>query len=204
MKIVRVLAFCLLGAVSAMAAQAQDSVTLSIRDVITRQALYYDAGGTRGVVLVHQSGYDAASWSDVALRFRTAGISSIALESTSHEDVQSGIDFLRAQGVREITLMGASIGGGSVQRAVSEGDAGEVAHVVLLGTAAGSMQDVPDVTKLFVVSEGDFFRAQTHASFSKAAAPKELLVYPGAAHGQDMFTTTYGDELMAIILAVVQ
>ncbi len=195
---------CVLCALSMSPLHAQETVTLSIRGVIDRPALLFQTDGPSGVVLVHQAGYHADSWTSFAEQLKAAGITSIALHSTSSEDVETGIEFLQQLGKQRISLIGASIGGGAVQRVVSSGDLDVVHLVVLLGTADGNMADVADIDKLFVVSEGDFASARTHSSFEKASDPKELLVYPGVAHGQEMFLEEYGPELVEIILAAIQ
>ncbi|MCV0423935.1 MAG: hypothetical protein K5905_00540 [Roseibium sp.] len=187
----------------ASAACAQENITLSIRGVIERQAHLYEASGGTGAVLAHQSGYDAASWRDFANRLQKAGVTALALESVSGEDVGSGIDFLRQLGKRRIVLIGASIGGAAVQSAAWDKGEAQADLVILLGTAEGNMADAVDVDKLFVVSEGDFFRARTHSSFQKASEPKELMVYPGSAHGQDLFNDVFGEKLAKLLLSKI-
>jgi len=97
-------------------------------------------------------------------------------------------------------LIGASFGGAAVQRAATQPDAGKVDTVILLGTAEGDMSDAIGVGKLFIVSGSDFFMPRTHSSFHKATEPKELLIYPGAAHGQDMFDEYFGEALTLFML----
>ncbi len=184
----------------ATATSAQERITLSIRDVIERSALLFNSSGDTGVVLAHQSGSEAASWSKFAKRMQAAGVGSIALESISEEDVQSGIAFLRQLGKQRIVLIGASLGGAAVQSAATQPDEGMVDTVILLGTAEGDMSDAVGVDKFFVISEGDFFAPRTHASFQKASEPKELLTFPGTAHAQDMLNETYGEELIQFLL----
>lgn len=181
-------------------AHSQEVVSLSIRDVIERQAHWYDAPGMTGAVLVHQSGYDAESWVEVGRRLQEAGVASIALESVSEEDVRSGIDFLRQGGKQRIVLIGASIGGAAAQGAALHKGNAQADLVILLGTAHGDMSDAVDVDKLFIVTENDFFRARTRSSYEQASDPKELAVYPGSAHGQDMFNEDFGDDLFGRIL----
>lgn len=201
----QILKFLLLAAVAFWmpTAHAQEDVTLSIRNVIERQALFHKAPGSTGVVFVHQSGNDAASWADIAIQLQEAGVASISLESVSVEDVKSGIDFLRQRGKRRIVLIGASLGGAAAQGAALH--KGEVLAdlVILLGTAHGDMSDAVGVDKLFIVTERDFFRARTHSSFKQASEPKELAIYPGSAHGQDMFNEDFSDDLIKRILARV-
>jgi pimeloyl-ACP methyl ester carboxylesterase len=183
------------------AATAQEEVTLSIRGVIERRAHLYQTPGPIGVVLAHQSGYDAESWTALANRLKEAGATSIALESVSSEDVSAGIDFLRQLGKQRIVLIGASIGGAAAQRAAFDKGEAQAELVILLGTAEGDMSDVANVDKVFIVSEQDFFRARTQSSFRKAADPKELVILPGSAHGQDMFDEPFGEQLTTLILS---
>lgn len=187
-------------ALLALPLNAQEAINLTIREVIERPALHFPSGGDTGFVLVHQSGLDAESWAEVATLLQQEGFASFALESTSREDVQSGIAFLEKHGKQRIALIGASIGGAAVQSATSHDKTGVIKLAILLGTARGNMSEDHKTEKLFMVTENDFFSAQTFASFEIAAEPKELLVFPGAAHGQEMFSEEYGADLVRILL----
>lgn len=200
MSYVNLVKLCILLSTFAFPSNAQDTISLTIRGVIERQALYFQSRGETGAVLVHQSGFDAESWDEFATLLQKEGIASLALESTSLEDVQSGIRFLSRHDKQHIVLIGASIGGGAVQSAASTDKTGVVKLAILLGTATGNMNDDHETEKLFIVTENDFFSAQTYSSFEKAAEPKELMVYSGSAHGQEMFKEEYGMDLIRIIL----
>lgn len=199
----RRLCLALLLGVWATAIPAQDRETLLIRDVIEREVIVHHVAGEHGAVLVHQSGYDAASWNDVAKRFQNNGITSIAVESTSSEDVLAAMNFLRTQNKSKITLVGSSIGGTSVMQSAQKIGHKIKLKVALLGTADGDLTDLPDTEKLFIVTERDFFSKRSYDAFAKASAPKTFHVLAGQEHGQDMFDGPYGELVFETLLRFI-
>jgi len=182
---------------------AQEKITLSIRDVLQRPALHFPALGKKGSVLVHQSGWSADSWTPLAERLQQHGVSSVSLVFASSDDVLAAVEFLRANGSEDITLIGASIGGGAALQALRRDAQQRISNVILLGTSEGDSSEAVGIPKLFVVSENDFFAGRTHASYAKASSPKRLILYPGSAHGQEMLDAPYGESLVAEILATI-
>lgn len=194
---------CLLQSVAVSLSAERQTVTLTIREVIERPALWSDAGGTKAVVLMHQSGSSAESWQSLAQKLHSAGLSTIAPASNSGEDALAAIAFLLDHGKTDITLLGASIGGGAVQQAVAKAPRGTVSRVILLSTATGPALESPKVSKLFVHAEGDFFLQRSVLSFEKAADPKRLLVFDGSEHGQELLKGDHRDQLEAQLLDFV-
>ena len=74
-----------------------------------------------------------------------------------------------------------------------------VSSIVLLGSSYGLLGGSTAREKLFVVAQEDPCAGRTYDGFKDAAAPKQLVVFPREAHGQDMFQEPYGDRLRAII-----
>ena len=185
-------------------AVAQETITLTIRDVLERPALYFPAPSNQATVLVHQSGWSADSWAPLAKRLQHQNISSVSLMFASSEDVLAAVQYLHDAGSEEITLIGASIGGGASMQALRRNSEDVIDNIILLGTSEGDTSEATATPKLFVVSEHDFFAGRTHASYAKASEPKRLIVYPGSAHGQEMLDSPYAEQLIAEILAVIR
>jgi pimeloyl-ACP methyl ester carboxylesterase len=183
--------------------EAPKSITLSIRGVIERPALWWNSSQARAAILMHQSGATPQSWELLAQRFQSVGISSIAPLVNSGEDVVAAIEFLETQGVTDITLLGASIGGGAVQQAVDRLDAGRIDRVILLATATGHALTNPDIPKLFIHSRQDFFVGRSIQSFEKAVEPKTFVELPGALHAQDLLKGPEGKFVEQLIVSFI-
>lgn len=121
------------------------------------------------------------------------------------DDLRAAVDFARAQGAERVALVGASLGGMAVGNVAAEG---EFAAAVILSAPTGTSGfEVPDAAlaaseapKLFVNSEGDRFIEDTRHMFAAAGEPKTLQIYPGNAHGTDLFATEHGPDLINLLL----
>lgn len=188
---------------SAKPAYSQEHVTLVLRDVIERTALFFSGNRPQAAIFIHQSGLDAESWTLMAKELQSMGVGSLPLESTSSEDILAAIEFLKKKSYKRIRLVGASIGGGSAMQAIQKDQTGVVDTIILLGTAKGDLSGISKVQKLFVVSKGDFFAARTYRSFEKASEPKELLVLEGSEHGQEMLEGPEGHQLKSKLFSLL-
>ena len=56
------------------------------------------------------------------------------------------------------------------------------------------------IPKLFINSTGDSYASDARQMFQNARPPKELHLYPGAAHGVAIFQTDYGQDLIERII----
>lgn len=188
---------------SSTLAAERKTITLSIRGVIERPALWLDTGSEKAVVLMHQSGSGPESWDGFATKLGVSGLSSIAPASNSGEDAAAAVDFLIKKGASDITIIGASIGGGAVQQAVGKLPLGSVRRVVLLSTATGPAMTDPNMSKLFVHASEDFFVRRSIQSYEKASDPKQLVELGGTEHGQDLLTGDHGAEVESLILQFI-
>jgi pimeloyl-ACP methyl ester carboxylesterase len=105
--------------------------------------------------------------------------------------------------------MGASMGGtASLKVAVDTDLAGVVAISspwVTGGMLRVSREDVARLTipKLFVTTENDKYTGISAAMkdiYQVAPEPKALKVFPGTAHGTDIFATPQGDEFWNLLV----
>jgi len=127
------------------------------------------------------------------------------------DDLRGAINFMRAQGAERILLAGASLGGVASAKLAVESQA---SGIVVLASPSTISQwgfeveaaDVnTDVPKLFLIAENDSVVSITDARalFDLAAEPKEWQIYPGTAHGTDLFDTENADELQQRILEFI-
>ena len=169
--------------------------------------LYGD--GAHAVLLAHGAIFDKESWQALAERLSAEGLTVLAIDfrgygrsragsdgrGAMHEDVIAGVRFLAERGASEVSVLGASMGGGAVGEAAANLDDGEIAHLILLAAVSAPDPERMTGTKLFVVSEGDSFRRSVEEQFRRAAEPKRIEVLPGNAHAQHIFRTATGDAL---------
>jgi alpha/beta superfamily hydrolase len=121
--------------------------------------------------------------------------------TTLVEDLQAAVAFVRQQGATSIILLGASMGGMATAKvAASE----KVAAVAILSAPLDwnglSISDeelkATSVPKLFINSEQDSYANSTTHMYNVSSPPKELHLYPGNAHGTDIFfLAEFGDDL---------
>jgi pimeloyl-ACP methyl ester carboxylesterase len=178
-------------------------VMLSIRGVMERPALWFDAGGEKAVVLLHQYGVTSQSWAPLAGLLLSENVSSIAPSGNSGEDALAAVEFLEEKGVKSITLIGASMGGGAAQQAAAKLKPDQIDGVILLGTATGAALSSPDYPKLFIHARDDFFMGRSVESYNKAADPKTLVELPGSKHAQELLEGEQRHFLEQMILGFI-
>ena len=175
--------------------------------------LYGD--GSHAVLLAHGAVFDKESWHELAERLAAEGLTVLTIDfrgygrsragdagrGALHEDVIAGVRFLAERGASEVSVLGASMGGGAVGDAAAHLADGEIAHLILLAAVAAPDPERMTGTKLFVVAEGDSFRRSVEAQFRRAAEPKRLEILRGNAHAQHIFRTGTGNALTELIVA---
>jgi alpha-beta hydrolase superfamily lysophospholipase len=173
--------------------------------------------GNRGVVLAHGMKFDKASWKDQAAQLASAGFRVAAIDfrgyGKSHGgpksqsprdemylDVLAAVDYLRGHGAQTVAVIGASMGGGASANAVVKGAPGAINRLILLAPVPIQNPERITVPKLYAAAQGDPVTAKMKEQYAKAPEPKELLILPGEAHAQNLFTTDQGERLMKTIL----
>lgn len=124
------------------------------------------------------------------------------------EDARAAIAFAHEQGAEKIILAGASLGGcASAKLAVESQASGLIVlasppSIPQWGFEIQSADLNTDIPKLFITAENDStVRADaTRALFELAAEPKEWQIYPGMAHGTNLFDGESGAALQQRIL----
>lgn len=127
------------------------------------------------------------------------------------DDLRGAVNFVRSQGAEKVILAGASLGGvASAKLAAESGANGLIVMASPPEIEDWGFKVVPadlntDIPKLFITAQQDdvVSSSKTRELFEMAAEPKEWQVYPGTAHGTDLFETEIGKEVQDRILAFI-
>jgi len=196
-------------------AVAAQSVTLTTNDGAKLHAITEPVkGAIRGVVLVHMLARDSSDWNFLAARLSQTQLATIAVDLRGHgksdkagqalteadyaamvNDVAAAAAWLRAQGVEQVSCVGASIGANLCARLGATDPA--LVNLVLLSpglnykgvTSGDALQDYGDRPVLIVASEDDRFAARSAMHLEQLAKGQvhfELLQEAG--HGTRMLT----------------
>ena len=204
---------------------ASETVRISSDGETLQADLYGTPPSRRAAILVHGQQWDASGWREVAQRFAARGVPALALNLRGYDgssgktneyappapwspvaDLRAAKALLRDSGVRELALVGASMGGHAILASSFEADVESIVSVSAPVTA------VPDelsrrVTgrKLFVCADRDSLGAAPHVlhCFDVISTPKTLLMFGGKEHSRGMFAAPYGDAAVDAIVDFV-
>ncbi len=211
----------LLGLVLTAAVAAQQNISFPTEDG-GRVCGTLEGQGTRGVVLAHGGRFNKESWRVqagilvsrgyrvLAIDFRGFGCSTGPgqddFDSAPFEkDVLAAVRYLKADGVRTVSVIGGSFGASAAGDASIRSAAGEIDAVVFLGAAPNLPADGMKSRALFIVARDDADASEPRlpgirAQYQKAPQPKQLVVLDGSAHAQYLFQTDQSDRVMDEIL----
>ena len=128
------------------------------------------------------------------------------------DDLRAAIALVRAQGAQRIVLVGASLGGMATAKVAGEAQADAVIIMASPLSAKGLTVRIEDrelqaltMPKLFVSTERDAVVAPAEArrTYDQAPEPKEIFLYPGTAHGTELFETEHAADLIQRLLAFI-
>ncbi len=176
--------------------------------------------GNRALVLAHGVRFNKESWEDQATELARSGFWVIAIDfrgygksrggpnarpgfDDMYMDVLGAVRYAREKGAKTVAVLGGSMGGFASANAAVHSKPGEIDRLVLLANPPIEHPERIVVPTLFVTSEGDSLAPQVRDEYGKAPGPKELLVLPGSAHAQNIFTTDQGPRLMQNILRFI-
>jgi pimeloyl-ACP methyl ester carboxylesterase len=181
--------------------------------------LYGALPAPRAVILCHGQSWDASGWRDIAPQLVARGVPALALNFrgyagstgktgkwTTVTDLAAAKAWLRQAGARQISLVGASMGGHAVLGSSFDDD---VESVVSISAPVEAIDDAlsKKVTgrKLFICASEDSMGAAPHVlrTFDLCDQPKTLLMFGAKEHSIGMFHASYGGEVVAAILDFV-
>jgi len=212
--ILAILSFC-------RGATAQKTVSFPTEDGGIVFANLYGTG-SRAVVLVHGGQFNKESWSKQAHELVDAGFQVLALDlrgyGKSHGpgdsdpmdaplylDALAAVRYLRKNGAKGVSIVGASMGGWAAGDASIASRPGEIDRVVFLGSAPNGPADKLRSPSLYIVAREDASEdgprlPGIRAQYEKSPEPKKLIILEGSAHAQFLFQTDQADRVMHEIL----
>ena len=170
--------------------------------------------GVRGVVLAHGAAFDKKSWAPLASRLVALGYSVLAIDFRGYgrsrggnkpdgldQDVIGAVRWLHAQGVKPVSVLGGSMGGGAAAEAATEMKRGELAKLILLSPVPIKDPERIDAGSiLYIASRNEALEPEILDQYGRAPKPKKIVLLPGSAHAQNIFATPQSARLTAIIL----
>jgi pimeloyl-ACP methyl ester carboxylesterase len=202
-------------------AAAQEHVSFPTEDGGVVYADIYGKG-ERGVVLAHGGPFNKESWEKQARTLESAGFRVLALDfrgygkshgpgdsdpmdAPLHLDVLAAVRYLRKTGVRNVSVVGGSMGAGAAGDASIASQPGEIDRLVLLGGSPNGPAEKLKSATLFIVARddasGDGPRLPwIQAQYEKAPEPKALIILDGSAHAQFLFQTDQAERVMREII----
>jgi alpha/beta superfamily hydrolase len=205
---------------TAVVPPAPQEVAFTTEDGVTLSGTLYGTG-TTAVVFSHMSDGPRSEWRDLPEKMAARGYMTLAYDfrgrgtsggefspPASPDDLRAAVAFVREQGATSVCLVGASMGSmASAKVAAADRPA---CLVFVAGTTSWEGLDVTDAEmaandtpKLFISSEEDTYINETLHLYEAAAAPKEKHIYPGGAHGTNLFETQ-GEDFPARIITFIQ
>ena len=168
--------------------------------------------GDHAVVLAHGRAFNKESWDAQAKDLVQAGLQVLAIDfrgygkssgeggyEAMYNDVLGAVRYLHRSGVRRVSVVGGSMGGGASALASANSKPGEIEGLVLLAAAPAPGAPKLKGRKLFIVSRGDGFASDIQEAFERAEEPKQLVLLEGSAHAQHLFATDQGPRVMKLI-----
>jgi len=170
--------------------------------------------GKHGVVLAHGRIFDKSTWRPLAIRLAQEGLVALPIDfrgygatkaggeqGALYNDVLAAIRYLHGAGFEEVSVIGASMGGGAAARAAIESKAGEIDRLILLSPVPVEDPETMVVGALFyIVSDGERLAASVKDQYERAPEPKRLEILRGDAHAQHIFKTDLADDLTDLIV----
>ena len=199
--------------------------TISLRsgEESLEATLYGELPARRAAILVHGQKWNADGWVNEAPHFAARGIPALALDLRGHgrstgttgdfvpgetwspaADLAAAKAYLREQGVREVALVGASLGGHAVL--ASSWDRDNECLVSISSPVVAIPAELSRKVhgrKLYVCAQEDPAFRHVLESFTALAEPKMLVTFGGGVHSRWMFDQSYGPDMLELILDFV-
>jgi uncharacterized protein len=186
-------------------------VHFNTEDEAKIEAAYFDAGKSKIVIFAHGAIFNKESWYFLAEEFQRKGISVLSIDfrgygksitgSTNKKlyDILGAIAYAKEQGFKDISIVGASMGGAAILSALSYKQV-SISKVVLLAPAGGPKIVSDKLDKLFVISKEERLHNRVKQIYGESAEPKRIKEYEGNAHAQHMFKSNNAEDLKILII----
>jgi len=174
--------------------------------------------GKHAVVLAHGAIFNKESWDSLANLLSEKGLMVLAIDFRGYgksragentralyEDVLAAVRYLKSAGAKQVSVIGASMGGGASARAAVSANPDEIYKLILLSPVPIPNPEAIHATSiLYIGSEDERLMPRIRKQFLKAPEPKKLVVLPGDAHAQHIFKTKQAKRLVQVILDFLQ
>ena len=188
---------------------------ISADDVVLAGRLFGSQNDV-AVILSHMRPNDQTAWFEFAQELADAGYAALTFNFRGYgdsggdqefakldDDLAAAVGYLHDRGKQQVFLVGASMGGTTSLVVASRADVDGV--VTISAPAEFEDQDalaaVPNVTvpKLFIASEDDQAAVLSLDELLQATGqPKDSEVYPGSAHGTNLFLPDQSESAAAV------
>ncbi|MHB8232647.1 MAG: alpha/beta hydrolase [bacterium] len=171
------------------------------------------------VILAHGRVFNKESYYDLCDILLKNKISSLAFDFRGYgnskqgsgglnaygEDIIGAISFVKKQDfVKNITLLGSSMGGGAVLNASKLYKPSEIKSVIALSPVFTEGIDFIDVPVHYLGSENEQFAEGIRKMYALTKSPKTIHFFKGGAHAQNIFATESKDELISIVISYIK
>lgn len=171
--------------------------------------------GETGVILAHMRPADQTSWFPLATDLaQTGDYTALTFDFRGHgestgekefnrvdTDLQAALDYMREDlGIEKVFLVGASMGGTATLIVAAREPVDGVVSLSSLAffqevDALGTVSEII-APKLFISAKDDVPAMRSLEQFMlNSTDPKEQEIYPGSAHGTDLFAEPFGDDV---------
>jgi len=194
-------------------ASASKAVTFNTADGGVIHADYY-LSGQSALVLAHGAAFNKESWRGLAEQLAANGFGALAIDFRGYgqstggsrpddrfEDILAAVRYLHQEGIKQVAVLGASMGGGIAGNAAIHAKTGEVAGLILLSPTPISSPETMKADKfLYIASKDEGGAELIEAQYQLAPEPKQLKLLEGHAHAQHIFKTPRGKVLSETII----
>jgi pimeloyl-ACP methyl ester carboxylesterase len=210
-----------------------EQVNFTTEDHIKLAGTLYGLGEPdMAVVLAHQfsPGADQRTWQPFARLIAERGFTALTFdfrgigqsegplrEDLLYYDMWAAIDFLKSRGFKRIVCMGASMGGTTCLKAAVDRQMAGLAIISSPMSAYGSNGVTPGdlvrftMPKLFICAQDDVVGAghyrmvdSVNSLYKLSPEPKAIRIFPGTAHGTNLFDTESGNEFRDLLMKFLE
>ncbi len=176
----------------------------------------YEAG-SQAVILAHGAIFNKESWQPLAAQIAKAKITVLAINfrgygqsqsgkqtSALEEDILGAIAYLQQKGFNNISVLGASMGGGASARAAVKAAKGEIARLILLSPVPIKRpQDIHTGVTVYIASKNEGMAKSIAQQYEQSPQPKKIFWIEGTAHAQHIFKTAQAQKLTRLIIEIL-
>jgi len=194
-------------------AQELRPVSFPTTDSGSIQADYFQSGN-KAVVLAHGAVFNKESWPELiekllknkisvlAINFRGYGKSTAGNNpSAKYEDILAAVHYLHKQpGISQVSVLGASMGGGAAAQASIQAQPGEISKLILLSPMPVKEPEKLRGNILYIASKNEAMIDTMLSQYHRAPKPKQLELLEGHAHAQHIFKTPENKKLTSLII----